>query len=223
MKTLQLPTFLLVILLTGCLTDKYDDEPFEYSKCGIYHKSQNIIITDENETLFINNPSKVDLKNNSRVWVFFTIDEIVKDSPIKISVKEIYDIFTPLILINEDNKDSLLRNAPIFELYSIWIAHDYLNFNFCYRKNTTQIKVKKHYFFVSKNEEERDDGKILLKFHHNANNDEPPYEKLKNIISIPISELKNAYPEKDAIELIISIPCESGNLEHNILYKKTGI
>jgi len=207
--------FLLPLLFLSCLKNNYDEIPIEFSRFGIYYPNTKIIKTDNNEELTVLNSQhiKVDEETPVRVLVFFIVDELIDDNTAKINITKIFDITAKLIIINEENKDSLLRNDPI-EFYHLWIAQDYLTFDFIFWGNN-----KIHYFFVSQNPEEQTEDKIVLKLHHNANND-VVYSKFKHFISVPIKEFKNIYPDKDSVELLISIPENSNTtIKKSIWYK----
>ena len=217
MKQLQ-PLFVvfLVFLFASCIKLREDDRPPTiYYSIGIYHPNEDVITTDNGETLLILNTSKINLSKSrpTRVAAYFRIDETVDDKTAKIIVTSIYDISSPIVHINEKNQDSLKRN-DVVEFISMSIAQDYLNISFnAWRHN------KKHYFFITKNPEDQEDDLIVLRFHHNASGD-VGYNKFESILTVPISEFKLIHPEKDSVEISVSLhDKDTGLREERIWYR----
>ncbi|MCL2074675.1 MAG: hypothetical protein FWH18_12185 [Marinilabiliaceae bacterium] len=227
----------LFLLFSGCLTDS-DRLPQETWAVGSYNHETNMITTDDPLTLIIKNTSEIPLMNNTRVLVYFIVDNRIDDRTAEIIVRDISDVSAPLIYITEDNKDDFLTNYAV-EYYNMWIGQDYLTimFNFWIENDK-----KEHKFFLSldireKEEDEEDEEdeegdeddedeveNINLTFHHEGNSSFA-YSKRGNVISVDINELKDIFPTKDSVELVITFPRTPNydnpdNFEkHSIWYK----
>lgn len=219
--------FIFVILFTSCIKD-LDDNTIKkkYFTVGIYHPDKMILTSDFGKELIILNSSEIKSYKQLRALIYFFIEEEVDEKTIKVKFTNIYDISSLIIHIDENNQDSLKRNDPIEKIDNpeykspfFWVAQDYLTIKFDFLKFT-----KTHNFFFSKNPEDQEEGKIVLKFHHNANNDKFDPEgnavRISTLISIPISEFKEIYPEKDSVEIKISYFTDiTTSMEETVWYK----
>jgi hypothetical protein len=209
--------FILILTFTGCLKTDYE-QPIDYYSIGIYNPNQGIFTADLGTKFNVLNRVELNTTLNSdkpaRILLYFQIDKILNDSVANINYTDYFDITVPLIHINEGNQDSLLRNDPIELLDTAWIAQDYLTFYFYF------IRLdKSHHFFFSKNPEDQEDDKINLKFHHSAKGNQT-FKRYNAYTSIPVADFKEIYPEKDSVEIVISVPnSATTSIEKSIWYK----
>jgi len=214
MKPLQVFfTIIVTLLFTSCFKEK-ENPPIKYYAIGVYYPNIMTIKTDFDTELIVTNSTEINIKNDDpvRVLAYFFVEEQVSDFTLKVNVTSIYDISVPLVVINENNLDSLERNDAI-RLNSTWIAQDYLSLDFIF-----WAYEKPHNFFFSLNPEDQIDDKIVLKFHHNANKDYGyKLEERETVVSLPIKEFKN--PQKDSVLIKFSYYNSSSTfLEDSIWY-----
>ena len=193
--------FLLIISLIGCFDDINDNTPIEYFAYGIYHFDTKNITTDDHENLIVRNASDISYTEDTRVFVCFFVDKFEDDFTIEVTVTRIFDISVPLIHLDEENRGLYETNYAIDYIF-MWVRQDYLTviFNF-WRENERSV----HNFSFLMDPEEQEEGKINLTFHHAANS-AFAYSHIEKWVSTSIKELKDLYPAKDSVELVISFP-----------------
>lgn len=186
-----------MILFSGCEKEKNDT--YYYVIGNMQMTSDSIlIISDANEHLLITNwPGVANIKDNDRVYAYFTIREkrTASDSLIIINLYSINKILTkPVFVLTPATVDSI-GNDPL-KVHSLWITKNYLNLEFSYfGYNQT------HYINLTRQEGNIPTDTINLEIMHNSHNDSQVAE-MEALVSFDITSLQNTL--KDSVILHIT-------------------
>ena len=225
---------LLAFLMTGCLGE--DEETpnnlgevmgtvfvhkhFDAVKGDAYYIVNDTAVGASEVRLYINNDSGLSFENNTRIIMTFKTIGSINDSAFWADYINYSIIPTRKIeVVDNGAADTLAKD--IVSLKRLFTSHDFLNFEFTYNYND----LGKHYFYVTEDIAKRPEkDTILLNFHHRDSEKLPNYYKTyknndysifyNDFISVPISELKNIYPEQDSI--FIKVVSEQEGLSDNI-------
>jgi hypothetical protein len=206
---LFLPGFIL--FLYSCT---FEEETGYYNDSfGVVNLSENkalYIKSDEGETLIPNQSISDFVLSGDRVWVSYAVEkENVNKDTLTISPYRITPI-TPMIL----QKATTLKDDGI-ELLTIWVAQDFLTFDFKVRSNDHNRLKTHEYALVSLQTEIIDT--LFINLVHDAGNDNAG-TLYRTAVTLKLNELKTA---KDSIIFAIDYNTLGGVKQREYrIYKK---
>ena len=201
---------LLVFLMVGCVGGS-EETPENYGEVFgtvFLHKNMENVNADVyyvvNDTtvgmaemrFYIKNGLGLNFEDNTRIIMVFNNLGAINDTSFWVDYTDYFIVPTRIIeTVNDEMRDTLSKDIVSFKISSI--SHDFLNLEFLYNYSD----LGKHYFYVTEDLLKRpENDTVLLNFHHRDHEKLPNYYKTyRSFISVPISDLKNIYPEKDSI------------------------
>jgi hypothetical protein len=176
-----------LIIITLCLYScDLEDTGYYSDSFGVVKLSGNMqyIASDEGETLIPSQNVSQYVETGDRVWISYTVEqENAKRDTLKILPYRVTRIM-PLELQNEAT-----LNEDGIDLWTVWVAQDFLTFDFRIRAKD-QDKMKDHkYALVSPQREITDT--LFINFRHDA--DEDNYGVLcRTAVTLKLNDLKTA-------------------------------